>query len=319
MRLVIVLLGWMTLSAASAADSTELSLDSQTSSSSESTASAALLSDGANHFFSVVRDELTQATASNIAQTWSNVLTRLQEHSTRRVLWLVIVALFASGLLFLGSVVFEIFTRRPARVDTKHSSSDNAKKTRETPELKSSGHKETEKFSGKSPVEKESLLTEKIDKIERQIRDKLKPKEANSDLHVYLFACCAARADLTRYEALVKEVFPGGLDENLLAHKHIFQIGRAISSQFTAQKTVPDPKNSYKVQKPLFEETMEAVSQLGDVETMLDMLRVYAEMELTMQTVHLIVEALVQGDFKQRKRVLEYCLALSDGSKHSKS
>ncbi len=302
MRFIVILFSWLVFSAASATDSIELSANAQDASLSEPTSSPSSFDDKI-YLLSVVRSELEQITGPNITETMSTVMSTLQQSSTKRTIWLVMIVLFASGSLFVGSVVFEVVSRRrPKRLRVKRTQRD-----KQTQNKNNVDHERLSKPVADLSDKTNPLLVSKLDEIEKQIREKIKNDRNNSDLHVYLFACCAAKGGLKRYEQMIKEVYPTGLDNSIEYHQHIAQLGRLVSPQCNMLQTVTDPKSAYKIQKPLFEETMQTVSQLGDVETMLDMLRVYAEMDTTVQTAQIVIEVLVQGDFKQRERALSYC------------
>ena len=261
---------------------------------------------------SILRSEIGQIHGDTVVGVWSSVENRMQVDRVARIIWLLIFALTISGGVFAISFVYGIIIRAPqvkqphvAKVKI-HRSRARVRPNRLRDEKKSSALKTQVKTEELDKI----IKSGKYDNIEEVFRSKLKHRPDEIGTYLYLFACNALNNEPAKFVSLVSEIFPKGLNASDELHLHIADIGRVVSPKDFPLSSYPSPKEPFEVRTDLIGDSLGSVAEFGNVQTLLDLVRVYMEMEQFDQTRHLIVEVLARGDTNQRWHAMEFSRTL---------
>ena len=267
--------------------------------------------------FFALWQEASLLEGDSLQDQWQWIVDRIMHERSPRVLWLLISGLVLSGLLFLlstGVVVYEavaisfrkskarsIQSRRLAQSAQPGTADQSSERLSETIDW-------ARKVSPKNVIGK--LKAGQIDAAEKALIEVRKSKPDDVGLIMYLLACRAIRHDINSYESLVNKVFPNGLNADEDVCRHAAQIGRLLSEDRFPKSQIPDPESAFQVDAKLIGDTLGPVAEFGSVQTLLDLIRVYFDMDDVDEIRHLIVEVLVCGTAQQRKSALEYAKLL---------
>ena len=261
------------------------------------------------NFFGVICDEVSRVQGDRIAEQWTWVVQRYQSDQVGRSLWTLILVLFTSGFIFVVSVGYGLCTRL-TRSRRKHKTKPiQAKKpAANTKSYHEAVAKNAEK--ARQPSVPRTMIGKlkagMLEEVEQALMAERKRRPEHTGLTLYLLACRAASSEPEAYQSLVSEIFSGGLDKESEIGRHAAQIGRIMFPEKYPVDKYPEPKKPFEVEANLIGDTLGPISEFGNVQTLLDLVRVYVEMKEWAETKHLIVEILVRGDASQRERALEY-------------
>lgn len=254
---------------------------------------------------SAISEEISKIEGAGLNEKWAWIKQRYQTDRVGRVQWLMIFALFGASLLFLLFAIFGLLTRKkkkkqPSQI-TSVTPSEIRKQLNLDPPAASSS-------SSKTFIQQ--LKAGLLDDVEKTLQLELAKSPGNEVLLMYLFACRAVRLNVQAYNDMIQQVLPTGLDSSQELCAHIAQIGRILApSQFPLER-YPDPKQTFHPDTKSISKSIEAISELGDVQTLLDLVRINTAKGEFSESKHLIVEALVRGNRKQRQHALEFARAI---------
>ena len=261
------------------------------------------------NFFGVICNEISQIQGDSIAEQWAWVVQRYQNDQVGRSLWILLLVLFTSGSIFVVAVGYGLCTGL-AKSRRKHKTkpiegkkpADNIKSYQEA--VTKSAVKARQPSVPRTMIGK--LKAGMLEEVEQALMAERKRRPEHTGLTLYLLACRAASNEPEAYQSLVSEIFSGGLDKESEIGRHAAQIGRILFPEKYPVDKYPEPKKPFEVEANLIGDTLGPITEFGNVQTLLDLVRVYVEMKEWAETKHLIVEILVRGDASQRERALEY-------------
>ena len=261
------------------------------------------------NFFGVICNEISQIQGDSIAEQWAWVVQRYQSDQVGRSLWILLLVLFTSGSIFVVSVGYGLCIRLTrSRKKQKTKSIQGTKPAANTKAYHEAVAKNAVK-AGQPSVPRTmigKLKAGMLEEVEQALMAERKRRPEHTGLTLYLLACRAASSEPEAYQSLVSEIFSDGLDKESEIGRHAAQIGRILFPEKYPVDKYPEPKKPFEVEANLIGETLGPISEFGNVQTLLDLVRVYVEMKEWAETKHLIVEILVRGDASQRERALEY-------------
>ena len=261
------------------------------------------------NFFGVICNEFSQIQGGNIAEQWAWVVQRYQSDQVGRSLWILILVLFTSGSIFVVSVGYGLCIRLTrSRKKHKTKSIQGTKPATNTKAYHEAVAKNAVK-AGQPSVPRTmigKLKAGMLEEVEQALMAERKRRPEHTGLTLYLLACRAASSEPEAYQSLVSEIFSDGLDKESEIGRHAAQIGRIMFPEKYPVDKFLEPKKPFEVEANLIGDTLGPISEFGNVQTLLDLVRVYVEMKEWAETKHLIVEILVRGDASQRERALEY-------------
>ena len=261
------------------------------------------------NFFGVICNEISQIQGDSIAEQWAWVVQRYQSDQVGRSLWILLLVLFTSGSIFVVSVGYGLCIRLTrSRKKHKTKSIQGTKPAANTKAYHEAVAKNAVK-AGQSSVPRTmigKLKAGMLEEVEQALMAERKRRPEHTGLTLYLLACRAACNEPEAYQSLVSEIYSGGLDKESEIGRHAAQIGRILFPEKYPVDKYPEPKKPFEVEANLIGDTLGPISEFGNVQTLLDLVRVYVEMKELAETKHLIVEILVRGDASQRERALEY-------------
>ena len=261
------------------------------------------------NFFGVICNEITRVQGDSIAEQWAWVVQRYQSDQVGRSLWTLILVLFTSGSIFVVSVGYGLCTgltksRRKHKAKTIEGKKPAANTKSYHEAVAKSAVKARQPSVPRTMIGK--LKAGMLEEVEQELMAERKRRPEHTGLTLYLLACRAANNEPEAYQSLVSEIFSGGLDKESEIGRHAAQIGRIMFPEKYPVDKYPEPKKPFEVEANLIGDTLGPISEFGNVQTLLDLVRVYVEMKEWAETKHLIVEILVRGDASQRERALEY-------------
>ncbi len=261
------------------------------------------------NFFGVICNEISQIQGDSIAEQWAWVVQRYQSDQVGRSLWILLLVLFTSGSIFVVSVGYGLCIRLTrSRKKHKTKSIQGTKPAANTKAYQEAVAKNAVK-AGHPSVPRTmigKLKAGMLEEVEQALMAERKRRPEHTGLTLYLLACRAASSEPEAYQSLVSEIFSDGLDKESEIGRHAAQIGRIMFPEKYPVDKCPEPKKPFEVEANLIGDTLGPMSEFGNVQTLLDLVRVYVEMKELAETKHLIVEILVRGDASQRERALEY-------------
>ena len=261
------------------------------------------------NFFGVICNEFSQIQGGSITEQWAWVVQRYQSDQVGRSLWILILVLFTSGSIFVVSVGYGLCIRLTrSRKKHKTKSIQGTKPAANTKAYHEAVAKNAVK-AGQPSVPRTmigKLKAGMLEEVEQALMAERKRRPEHTGLTLYLLACRAASNEPEAYQSLVSEIFSDGLDKESEVGRHAAQIGRIMFPEKYPVDKFPEPKKPFEVEANLIGDTLGPISEFGNVQTLLDLVRVYVDMKELAETKHLIVEILVRGDASQRERALEY-------------
>ncbi len=263
---------------------------------------------GLGQFLELIQTEFELIEGLYLAERIEFVVQRYQSDPTARILWILIVLMLISGPVFVLSVTFG-FLVRPRRADIVESEPESkpdslrTRKQRSSSPDKKSGHAHRKSRPAKSMV---GMLKEgRLKDVEKLLLEEHRKQPTDATTVMYLLACRAA-ADSASYDKLISELFSQGLDSSVPICLHAAEIGRLLQPDNYPLSRFPEPERPFEVDTSVSGNTLGPISEFGDVHTLLDLVRVYVDMEDEAEAKHLIVEILVRGNYEQRKQALEF-------------
>ncbi len=263
---------------------------------------------GLGQFLNLVQTEFELIEGAYLADRIEFVVQRYQSDPTARILWILIVLMLISGPIFVLSAAFG-FLVRPRRTDTAKP------KTKSKPDSlqhrkkysKSSDKKSEKEYRVSRPVKSMvGLLKEgRLNDVEKLLLEEHRKQPTDATTVMYLLAC-RATVDATSYDELISELFSQGLDGSVPICLHAAEIGRLLKLDNYPLSRFPEPRVPFEVDTSVSGNTLGPISEFGDVQTLLDLVRVYVDMEDEAEARHLIVEILVRGNYEQRKLALDF-------------
>ena len=250
------------------------------------------------NFFGVICNEISQIQGDSIAEQWAWVVQRYQSDQVGRSLWILLLVLFTSGSIFVVSVGYGLCIRLTrSRKKHKTKSIQGTKPAANTKAYHEAVAKNAVK-AGQPSVPRTmigKLKAGMLEEVEHALMAERKRRPEHTGLTLYLLACRAASNEPEAYQSLVSEIFSGGLDKESEVGRHAAQIGRILFPEKYPVDKYPEPKKPFEVEANLIGDTLGPISEFGNVQTLLDLVRVYVEMKEWAETKHLIVEILVRG------------------------
>ncbi len=261
--------------------------------------------------FSYLLLEATQIEGEHLKDFWEWVVQRSEQDPSARVVWLLIVALFIFGALFVftsGLALFELTLVSPKKAEPKPSPPkaeyQDAKDTKEQQQKLAETIAWADKVAPVSVIQ--HLRDGDIPGAEKVLLGKRSKQPANIGAIIYSLACCATRNDATAYESLVEEIFPNGLNADEEICRHAAELGRLISPERYPEEVVPQPFAVFEIDAGSLQELLGPITEFGNVKTLLDLVRIAFEMGEIDQVKFLAVQILVSGNFSERKTALNY-------------
>ena len=264
---------------------------------------------GLGRFLESVLTELDEIEGTYLADRVDFVVQRYQSDPTARILWVLIALLLTSGSIFILSFGFGVLVR-PRRSDgakfkkeAKTASYQRLAQRSESPDKKS-GRAYRVSAPPKSMV---GMLKEgRLSDVDKLLFEEHRKQPTDATTVMYLLACRAVAADAISYDDLISELFSQGLDSSVQICLHAAEIGRLLELDKFPLSQYPEPENPFEVDTTVSGNTLGPISEFGNVQTLLDLVRVYVDMGDEAETRHLIVEILVRGNREQRKQALDF-------------
>ncbi len=254
---------------------------------------------------SAISEEISKIEGAGLNEKWAWIKQRYQTDRVGRVQWLMIFALFGASLLFLLFAIYGLLTRKKKKKQPSQITSVTPSEIRKQLNLDLPAASSSKTFI-------QQLKAGLLDDVEKTLQLELAKSPGNEVLLMYLFACRAVRLNVQAYNDMIQQVLPTGLDSSQELCAHIAQIGRILApSQFPLER-YPDPKQTFQPDTKAISKSIEAISELGDVQTLLDLVRINTAKGEFSESKHLIVEALVRGNRKQRQHALEFARAIQN-------
>ena len=259
---------------------------------------------GLASLYESIRNEFELIEGVYVADLVESVVDRYEADSTGRVLWMLISILLASGLLFVASIGYGlIFRPKP----TKSARLEGAIDSEATTESNKSSHAII-KIKSKAIPHAQRLPKSMIGLLkagelklaEELLFEEHRKNPTDASIVMYLLACRVVDGDAASYEKLITELFPDGLDSGVQICLHAASIGRVLSAEKFDVNDYPEPEELFEVDAAVTSKSLGPITEFGDVQTLLDLVRVYVDMGDDAQANHLIVEILVRGDAVQR-------------------
>ena len=245
-----------------------------------------------------------------LADRVESVVNRYEADSTGRILWMLISILLASGSLFVVSTGYWLIFRPKL---SKSAHLEGAIDSKATAESKISSHA-TIKIKSKAIPHAQRLPKSMIGLLkagelklaEELLFEEHRKSPTDASIVMYLLACRAVDGDAASYENLITKLFPDGLDSGVQICLHAASIGRVLSAEKFDVNDYPEPEELFEVDATVTSKSLGPITEFGDVQTLLDLVRVYVDMGDEAQAKHLIVEILVRGAKEQRKQAIEF-------------
>ena len=264
---------------------------------------------GLARLYKSIRDEFELIEGVYLADRVESILDRYEANSTGRLLWMLIVLTFVSGSLFVVSTGYGLIIR-PKRL--KATNLDGELGTGST--SKSKRKQEPSETKGKEIPHAQRLPRSMIGMLkagdlkgaEVMLFEEHRKSPTDSTTVMYLLACRAVAGDAASYDKLITELFPEGLDHNVQICLHAASIGRILSAEKFDVNDYPETEELFEVDAAVTSKSLGPINEFGDVQTLLDLVRVYVDMGDEAQAKHLIVETLVRGNADQRKMALMF-------------
>ena len=264
---------------------------------------------GLSQLYDLIRTEFEQVEGAYLADQIEFVIQRYKSDLTARILWILITLLIASGSIFLVSFGYGILVR-PKRVETpkreKVSEFESVRQSLQPSQspFKRSNIQHREQGTPKSMVG--MLKGGRLKDAEELLFEEHRKRPADATVVMYLLACRAAGGDAASYGDLLAKLFPNGLDSSVQICLHAAGIGRAVGLDGYPSNRYPEPDKPFEVDSTVSGNSLGPITEFGDVQTLLDLVRVYVDMGDEAETKHLIVEILVRGDEEQRRQAMTF-------------
>ncbi len=256
-----------------------------------------------------VASEVRQIQGASMSTLLQSIENRMVLDRTARVIWLLTFAIAATGSLFLLSVLYGFAVRAPILAPPASSADARRERVAHRPEAEPVSKRLHASLGTLSLGE--LVQSGSYEKAEAAFRASLKHRPEEVGAYLYLFACTALADDAGKYTALVADIFPDGLNASKQLHLHIADMGRAVAPDEFPLASYPLPRESFELKAELIDDSLGTISEFGDVQTLLDLIKAYIEMQQPSQARHLIVEVLVRGDSRQREQALKMAGSLS--------
>ena len=253
---------------------------------------------------SAISEEISKIEGEGLNEKWAWIKQRYQTDRVGRVQWLMIFALFGASLLFLLFAIYGLLTRKKKKKQPSQITSVTPSEIRKQLNL------DPPAASSSSKTFIQQLKAGLLDDVEKTLQLELAKSPGNEVLLMYLFACRAVRLNVQAYNDMIQQVLPTGLDSSQELCAHIAQIGRILAPNQFPLERYPDPKQTFHPDTKSISKSIEAISELGDVQTLLDLVRINTAKGEFSESKHLIVEALVRGNGKQRQHALEFARSI---------
>ncbi len=262
--------------------------------------------------------QVVQLEGDSLNVLWASIVQQFQGDNAARVLWLLIATLFVSGAVFLlcvSMVVFEAITIvNPKKRRIKPIATLALDKVLESKDTSQESLTKTiswaKENAPRSVIEK--LKAGEIELAEKALFAELRNNPKEVSLIMYLLACRALQSNGRTYDALVKIIFPRGLDASVEINRHAAELGRLLTPGTYPTSEIPQPETTFELEEELISDTLGPISEFGNVQTLLDLTRVYFEMGEVNQIRHMIVEVLVCGNTEQRESALKFAKLLKN-------
>ncbi len=254
-----------------------------------------------------IGNEISLIEGDYLQQMIASVNERIQNNVVGRTMWILIAILFISGLtaticLIVGLV--SLLNRR------KSGSQISANNNHEKGSIEISSPLQLDLAEGPSedipPTIIGKLKAGQINAVGEALTEEWKKSPQDISLIMYLAACQLLKNDEVAYDEFAKKVFEQRLDSKDEVCRHVAELGRILSPYKFNKSNYPPPESALDFENELLGDSLGAVSELGDVENLLDLIRVYTDMGNNADARHLIIEVLVRGNEKQRKRAVQY-------------
>lgn len=264
--------------------------------------------------YKTINAELALIEGDTVGEKWQWIRQRIDSGQISRIVWLLILGLLVSGFLFITTVIWWFISSRESKITRISKTDETSESVLAATELAAS-QKSTEPTKSQRTLTRTSvskLQAGEIEEAEKLLKAELQKEAGDEKKLIYLFACRAMRNDPKSYSALISELYPDGMNSELEISRHIAQIGRLIGVKEFSAIEFPSPANVFDEIQNQKGSTLGSISEFGNVQTLLDLIRVYIEMESFNDAKHLIVEVLVRGDEIFRKNAIEYLVALKN-------
>lgn len=263
---------------------------------------------GLGQFLELVRTEFELIEGAYLAERIEFVVQRYQSDPTARILWILIVLMLISGSIFVLSVAIGFLIRFRRADSTMPKTEFKPDSVRHRKQRTKSSDKESDQDHRVSRPAKSmvGLLKEgRLKDVEKLLLEEHRKQPADATTVMYLLAC-RATVDAASYDELISELFSQGLDHSVPICLHAAEIGRLLELDNYPLSRFPEPEVPFEVDTSVSGNTLGPISEFGDVQTLLDLVRVYVDMEDEAETKHLVVEILVRGNYEQRKQALQF-------------
>ena len=260
---------------------------------------------GIGQVCTAIQEEISLIEGDNFDERWDWIEQRVRTDPVGRTNWILILVLFVSSFLFVLLLFYGFLTRK------------RKKKLQKSQALISPADIQKELVLVPPTVSPSKTFIQQLragefEEVEKKLLQELAKHPGDETVIMYLFACRAVKLDVSAYKNIIQQILPTGLDPNQQLCAHIAQIGRILATSQFSLEQYPDPKQEFKVDPNKILKSMEAISELGDVQTLLELVRIYIGKGELDNSKHLIVEVLVRGNFRQRQRALEFARAFAD-------
>ncbi len=263
--------------------------------------------------------EISQIEGNSLKDLWAGATQRINENLSSRVLWILIAALFFSSLMFVicvGLVLADLAVHSQKK--SKTTSGPRIKPRSDDGDATAADHELAKILAWADRVAPrnviETLRAGDIDGAEKALLIEHRKQPENVGLMMYLLACCALRNDSAAYDRLVRAIFPDGLNADEEICRHAAEIGRLISPDRYPEDAIPRPNSVFEIESELIENMLGPISELSNVKTLLDLVRMDFEMGNTDHIWHLLVEIVVCGTQNERKVALNYSRRINQKS-----
>lgn len=268
--------------------------------------------------FYALWQEVSLIEGDSLKEQWLWIVDRMTHERSTRILWLLISGLTCSIIIFLLSASVALYeaiaiptrrskarTRRPSKRSNQNL---KLKSNEESDKQLSETLSWAQKVAPRNVVGK--LKAGQIDAAESELFEMHKRKPDDVGIIMYLLACRAIQHDIESYETLVNEIFPDGLKAGEAICQHAAELGRLLAEDRFPQSDIPNPESAFEVDAELIGDTLGPITEFGSVQTLLDLVRVYFDMDDVDEIRHLVVEVLVAGSAQERKSALKYAQLL---------
>lgn len=270
--------------------------------------------------FAYLWQHVVRLEGDTLIDLWASMVEQIQLNQSGRVLWFLIAALFVSGTIFLlcvSMVVFEAVAivnpkKQRAKPIGTVALDQVLEGTQTSRDIFQDNINKTISWAKDNAPRNviEKLKSGEIESAEKALFVELKKNPKDVGLIMYLLACRALQSNPRSYDALVKIIFPLGLDADTEVCRHAAELGRLLTPGKYPTSEIPPPETTFEVEAELIGDTLGPISEFGSVQTLLDLVRVYFEMGEVDQIRHMIVEVLVCGTTEQRESALKFAKLL---------